>query len=140
VGQLLARTRTSDVVDAHVVITAVHLGHDILSPATPTTSRLSAQRWGPHRPPCTPGPEEGLRVEGVSIDSLINELAARLPQRSGPTRRRKLGIVGLGASTSNFCRVKAALYATEARGRLRSRLFDQYRSEHQVVAFGLDAL
>ncbi|NOX28532.1 MAG: hypothetical protein GXP35_00540 [Actinobacteria bacterium] len=37
---------------------------------------------------------------GVSIDSLINQLASRLPQRSGPTRRRKLGIVGLGASTS----------------------------------------
>jgi len=37
---------------------------------------------------------------GVSIDTLINELAAKLPQRSHPTRRRKLGIVGLGASTS----------------------------------------
>ncbi len=37
---------------------------------------------------------------GVSIDTLINELAAKLPQRTRPTRRRKLGIVGLGASTS----------------------------------------
>lgn len=31
VGQLLAQTKTSDVVDAHLVITAVRLGHDILS-------------------------------------------------------------------------------------------------------------
>jgi len=38
--------------------------------------------------------------KGVSIDALINELAAKLPQRSRSTRRRKLGIVGLGASTS----------------------------------------
>jgi len=32
---------------------------------------------------------------------LINELAAELPQRSRPARRRKLGIVGLRASTSD---------------------------------------
>ncbi len=31
VGQLLAKTNTSDVVDAHLVITAVRLGHDILT-------------------------------------------------------------------------------------------------------------
>ena len=31
VGQLLAQTESSDVVDAHVVITAVRLGHDILT-------------------------------------------------------------------------------------------------------------
>lgn len=31
VGQLLAHADTSDVVDAHVVITAVRLGHDILT-------------------------------------------------------------------------------------------------------------
>lgn len=31
VGQLLARTKTADVVDAHIVITAVRLGHDILT-------------------------------------------------------------------------------------------------------------
>ncbi len=30
-GQLLAQTKTSDVVDAHLVITAVRLGHDILT-------------------------------------------------------------------------------------------------------------
>jgi hypothetical protein len=39
VGQLLAQTNTSDVVDAHLVITAVRLGHDILTgdPADLTT-------------------------------------------------------------------------------------------------------
>ena len=37
---------------------------------------------------------------GVSIDVLINELATRLPQGSRSKRRRRLGIVGLGASTS----------------------------------------
>jgi len=42
--------------------------------------------------------EAGRR--GVSIDALINELAAQLPQRSGSSPRRKLGIIGLGASTS----------------------------------------
>lgn len=31
VGQLIAQTSTSDVVDAHLVITAVRLGHDILT-------------------------------------------------------------------------------------------------------------
>lgn len=31
VGQLLAQTNTSDVVDAHLVITALRLGHDILT-------------------------------------------------------------------------------------------------------------
>jgi len=31
VGQLLARSSTSDVVDAHLVITAARLGHDILT-------------------------------------------------------------------------------------------------------------
>ncbi len=39
VGQLLAQTGTSDVVDAHLVITALRLGHDILTgdPADLTT-------------------------------------------------------------------------------------------------------
>lgn len=45
-----------------------------------------------------------LRAEaarrGVSIDALIDELAAGLPREADPKRRRKLGIVGLGASTS----------------------------------------
>ncbi|MCP3938834.1 MAG: hypothetical protein GY708_26090, partial [Actinomycetia bacterium] len=31
VGLLIAQTSTSDVVDAHLVITIVHLGHDILT-------------------------------------------------------------------------------------------------------------
>jgi len=31
IGQLLARSGTSDVVDAHLAITAVRLGHDILT-------------------------------------------------------------------------------------------------------------
>ncbi|NND03617.1 MAG: hypothetical protein HKN91_12600 [Acidimicrobiia bacterium] len=31
VGQLLAKTKTSDLVDAHVVMAAVRLGHDILT-------------------------------------------------------------------------------------------------------------
>ena len=31
VGHLLAQTRTSDVVDAHLVICAIRLGHDILT-------------------------------------------------------------------------------------------------------------
>ncbi len=31
VGQLLAETKTSDVVDAHIVLTAVRLGHDIVT-------------------------------------------------------------------------------------------------------------
>ncbi len=31
VGQLLAQTGTSDVIDAHLVITALRLGHDILT-------------------------------------------------------------------------------------------------------------
>ncbi|MEZ5376800.1 MAG: hypothetical protein R2733_09850 [Acidimicrobiales bacterium] len=42
IGQLLARTSTSDVVDAHVVLTAVRLGHDILTGDPNDLERLSA--------------------------------------------------------------------------------------------------
>ncbi len=42
VGQLLAQTQTSDVVDAHVVITAVRLGHDILTGDPDDLTMLSA--------------------------------------------------------------------------------------------------
>ena len=42
VGQLLAQTKTSDVVDAHVVITAVRLGHDILTGDPDDLTTLSA--------------------------------------------------------------------------------------------------
>lgn len=42
VGQLLAQTKTSDVVDAHVVITAVRLGHDILTGDPGDLTTLSA--------------------------------------------------------------------------------------------------
>ena len=42
VGQLLAQTNTSDVVDAHVVITAVRLGHDILTGDPDDLTTLSA--------------------------------------------------------------------------------------------------
>lgn len=42
VGQLLAQTTTSDVVDAHVVITAIRLGHDILTGDPDDLTTLSA--------------------------------------------------------------------------------------------------
>ncbi len=42
VGQLLAQTETSDVVDAHVVITAVRLGHDVLTGDPDDLTTLSA--------------------------------------------------------------------------------------------------
>ena len=42
VGQLLAQTKTSDVVDAHVVITALRLGHDILTGDPGDLTTLSA--------------------------------------------------------------------------------------------------
>ena len=42
VGQLLAQTKTSDVVDAHVVITALRLGHDILTGDPYDLTTLSA--------------------------------------------------------------------------------------------------
>ena len=45
-----------------------------------------------------------LRAEaerrGVSLDVLINELASRLPSKLATKNGSKLGIVGLGASTS----------------------------------------
>jgi hypothetical protein len=49
VGQLLAQTKTSDVVDAHVVITAVRLGHDILTGDPDDLTTLSAP-LGPASP------------------------------------------------------------------------------------------
>ena len=42
VGQLLAQTTTSDVVDAHLVITAVRLGDDILTGDPDDLTTLSA--------------------------------------------------------------------------------------------------
>lgn len=42
VGQLLAQTRTSDVVDAHLVITAVRLGDDVLTGDPDDLTILSA--------------------------------------------------------------------------------------------------
>ena len=42
VGQLLAQTKTSDVVDAHVVITALRLGHGILTADPDDLTTLSA--------------------------------------------------------------------------------------------------
>jgi predicted Zn-dependent protease len=42
VGQLLARARTSDVVDAHLVIVAVRLGRDILTGDLDDLAKLAA--------------------------------------------------------------------------------------------------
>lgn len=44
--------------------------------------------------------EAEAQRRGVSLDVLINELAANLPDRDLPTGGRTLGLVGLGASTS----------------------------------------
>lgn len=37
---------------------------------------------------------------GVAIESVINELAERLPLAADPTARRTAGLIGLGASSS----------------------------------------
>lgn len=55
VGQLLAQTRTADVVDAHLVITAVRLGHDILTGDPDDLTALSAA-LGPAAPTVHPWP------------------------------------------------------------------------------------
>ena len=55
IGQLLARTRTSDVVDAHLVITAVRLGHDILT-GDPDDVTTVAGVLGPASPTVHPWP------------------------------------------------------------------------------------
>ena len=49
VGQLLARAGTSDVVDAHLVITAVRLGDDIVT-GDPGDLRTLAETLGPAAP------------------------------------------------------------------------------------------
>ena len=49
VGQLLARTGATDVVDAHLVITAVRLGHDILTGDPDDLTTLS-EALGPAAP------------------------------------------------------------------------------------------
>jgi hypothetical protein len=49
VGRLLARTDSSDVVDAHLLITAVRLGHDILTGDTADLTTLCAA-LGPAAP------------------------------------------------------------------------------------------
>ena len=49
VGQLLAQTQTTDVVDAHLVITAVRLGDDILTGDPDDLTTLSAA-LGPASP------------------------------------------------------------------------------------------
>jgi hypothetical protein len=55
VGRLLAQTQTSDVVDAHVVITAVRLGHDILTGDPHDLTTLTAV-LGPAAPTVHPWP------------------------------------------------------------------------------------
>ena len=52
VGELLTRTRTADVVDAHLVITAARLNHDILTgdPRDLATPRRSTGPRLPHHP------------------------------------------------------------------------------------------
>lgn len=49
VGRLLAQTRTSDVVDAHLAISAVRLGHDILTSDLKDLTRLTTV-FGPAAP------------------------------------------------------------------------------------------
>ena len=49
VGKLLARTRTADVVDAHLVITAARLNHDILT-GDPRDLATLAEALGPASP------------------------------------------------------------------------------------------
>jgi hypothetical protein len=49
VGRLLAQTKTSDVVDAHLVIIAVRLGHDILTDDPDDLATLTAV-FGPAAP------------------------------------------------------------------------------------------
>lgn len=49
IGQLLAQTNTTDIVDAHLVITAVRIGHDILTGDPDDLSTLSAA-LGPASP------------------------------------------------------------------------------------------
>lgn len=49
VGQLLARTRTSDVVDAHLIITAVRLRDGVLT-GDPDDLRALAEALGPAAP------------------------------------------------------------------------------------------
>lgn len=49
VGRLLARAKTSDVVDAHLVICAVRFGHDILT-GDPDDIAALAEMFGPAAP------------------------------------------------------------------------------------------
>ena len=55
VGRLLAQTRTSDVVDAHLVICAVRLGHDVITGDPDDLSRLTSV-LGPAAPAVHPWP------------------------------------------------------------------------------------
>ncbi len=55
VGQLLAQTKTSDVIDAHLVITAVRLNDDILTGDPDDLTTLSAV-LGPASPTIHPWP------------------------------------------------------------------------------------
>lgn len=55
VGQLLAQTGVSDVVDAHLVITAVRIGHDILTGDPDDLTALS-EALGPAAPTVHPWP------------------------------------------------------------------------------------
>ncbi|WP_420637758.1 hypothetical protein [Candidatus Poriferisocius sp.] len=48
-GELLTRTRTADVVDAHLVITAARLNHDILT-GDPRDLATLAEALGPASP------------------------------------------------------------------------------------------
>jgi hypothetical protein len=49
VGRLLAQTKTSDVVDAHLVICAVRLDHDVLT-GDPHDLTTLASAFGPAAP------------------------------------------------------------------------------------------
>ena len=55
VGRLLAQTRTSDVVDAHLVICAVRLGHHVITGDPDDLSKLTSV-LGPAAPDVHPWP------------------------------------------------------------------------------------
>ena len=50
IGQLLGQTQTADVVDAHITLLAVRLGHGIITGDTNDIERLAAT-FGPAAPP-----------------------------------------------------------------------------------------
>lgn len=60
VGRLLARSGTSDVVDAHLVVLAVRLDDDILT-ADPTDLKTISDSLGSSGPSIRPWPSHGTR-------------------------------------------------------------------------------